>query len=94
MANKENKIEVKLPNGYKLVAEQNTDPDYPYEIFVGLVAPGGGWVQDLATIRNAYTYKNGEVNWAGDLMEVLVYGRSDEEDYTESFEIDLWKGGE
>ena len=47
------KIEINLPNGYKLVAKQNTDTEYQNEIFVGVVDPKGVWSQNLAIIRNS-----------------------------------------
>lgn len=48
---KENeRIAIDLPNGLKLVAEQNQDPDFPNEIFVGIENGDGVWLQDLATM--------------------------------------------
>lgn len=93
--NKENKVEIELPNGYKLVAEQNTGSDYPYEMYVGIVAPGGGWIQDLVTVRNSYKHnEDREVEWSDDSFDVFVFGNKDDEDYTEEFQIGLWKGCE
>ena len=31
------RIVIPLPNGFKLVAEGSTDPNYPYEIYVGIL---------------------------------------------------------
>lgn len=58
-----NRIVIDLPNGYKLVAEQNTDPTYNREIFVGIVDSNGVWHQDLAVIRSSYIIGKDRVMW-------------------------------
>lgn len=90
---KENeRIAIDLPNGLKLVAEQNQDPDFPNEIFVGIENGDGVWLQDLAVIRNAHSTNNiFGVAWHSNLMEVLVYADKDDEDYTDKYAIDIRK---
>lgn len=87
-----NKIMIDLPNGYKLVAEQNTDPSYPYEMFIGLKDRNGFWHQDLAVVRNLYSYGEDldEPLWDENVMEVLVYGDENSEDYTNRFKIGIY----
>ena len=86
------RIEIELDNGYKLVAETGTDSNYPAEIYVGIETPDGSWWQDLATVKNEYEYNDdGSIEYKDGKYEVLVYGREYEEDYTERFEIDLYK---
>lgn len=84
------KFEIELPNGYKLIAEQNADPNYPNEIYVGVLDDRGAWHQDLAVIRAGHmgdpfsrTNKN---------FEVLVYSDAYDEDYTHRFSIDMYEG--
>lgn len=85
------KIVIQLPNGYQLVAERNTDPSYSREIFIGITDGNGVWWQDLAVVRNAYEITdNLKTKWKDDEFEVLVYGKEDDEDYTESFNIGLY----
>ena len=86
-------MKIKLPNGLYLTAEQNTDPDYSYELFIGITDENDRWLQDIATVRNAYHYEDGEVKWE-DRMEALVYEDEENEDYTHSFKINFWKGAE
>lgn len=84
------KFEIELPNGYKLVAEQNADPNYPNEIFIGVCDNRGAWHQDLAVVRAG---RMGESFIGNDKkFEVLVYSDADEEDYTHRFSIDMYKG--
>lgn len=85
-----NKIVIDLSNGLKLVAEQNNDPDYKNEIFVGLMKDDGIWHQDLAIVRNAYSYSDaGKVKWDDENFEVLVFG-NENDDYTECFTISTY----
>ena len=87
------RIGIPLANGYKLVAEQNGDPMFSNEIYVGVVSPSGVWTQDLAIIRQTYSYNGGEkVNWIDDSFDVLVYGDVDCEDFTDEFKVRVYKG--
>lgn len=93
--NKDNKIVIPLPNGYQLVAERNTDPSYNREIFIGITDGNGVWWQDLAVVRNAYEIMdNLKTKWKDNEFEVLVYGKEDDEDYTESFVVGLYHDSE
>ncbi|MDO4841637.1 MAG: hypothetical protein Q3982_03055 [Phoenicibacter congonensis] len=85
------RITIELNNGFKLVAEQNTDPNYRNEIFVGVLAPDGTWHQDLAIVRCAYLTKNGKMAWKDDEFDVLVYGDKDNEDFTDNFTVGLYR---
>lgn len=89
--NRANRIEIELPNGYKLAAEQNTDPQYSREMFIGLIAPNGVWHQDLAIVRSSYRYNGDQVVWDDKQFDVLVYGNKDNEDFTEEFAIGLYE---
>lgn len=90
-----NRIEIPLPNGYRLTAEQNEDSQYPYEMFIGIADKNGCWWQDLAIVRNAYGYDDkDELVWKDGEFDVLVFGREDDTDYTESFEIGLYREDE
>lgn len=86
---KENeRIAIDLPNGLKLVAEQNQDHNFRNEIFVGIENGDGVWLQDLVIIRNAHSTNNiFGVAWCPNLMEVLVYA----DDYTDKYAIDIRK---
>jgi len=87
-------IIIDLSNGLKLVAEQNTDPQFKNEIFIGVMKDDGVWYQDLAIVRNAYSYNStAEVQWDEENFEVLVFGNENDEDYTECFCVGLYHGG-
>lgn len=93
MTNKHQKITIDLPNGFKLVAEQNPDPNFTKEIFLGITDEAGVWYQDLAIVRPKYAYnKQGNPVWSSDEFDVLVYADKDDEDYTDSFSIGLYHG--
>lgn len=89
---KVNRIEINLPNGYKLVAEQNTDPQFDREMFIGIVDSSGVWCQDLAVVRSSYHYDGDDVVWHDDRFDVLVYGDENNEDFTDDFMIGLYQG--
>lgn len=90
----DNRIVIPLLNGFNLVAEQNIDPNYSREIFVGITDSNGvGW-QDLAIVRNAYTCDGDKVKWKEEEFEVLVYSDKENEDFTHDFLIGMYHGGE
>lgn len=91
---KENRIEIELPNGYKLVAEQSTDPQYSREMFVGIMKADGVWYQNLVTVRSSYCYDGDNVIWSDDKFDVLVFGNENNEDFTEDFTIELHQEGD
>ena len=86
-----NRIVIPLSNEFNLIAEQNTDSEYEKEIFIGIESPSGVYWQDLAIVRPAYTFENNHVNFKSNEFEVLVYGNSDCEDYTEQYSVMLRK---
>ena len=94
-----NRIEINLGGGLKLVAERNSDSSYDREIFIGL-ENNGVWSQDLALVRPEYTYAKDEHNeygsilWRNDLFEVLVWGNPNNEDWTNSFQIGKYEPDE
>lgn len=88
-----NKIDIPLPNGFHIVAEQNTDPMYANEIFIGIKDDNGVWYQDLAVVRNAYRYDGDDIIWKYGEFDVLVYSDKDNEDFTHDFTIGLYDGG-
>lgn len=89
---KNQKIVIDLPNGYKLVAEQNSDPNFSKEIFVGVIDPNGVWNQDLAIIRPSYKYDGDTPVWSQDKFDILVYADKDNEDFTDDFTVELFQG--
>lgn len=90
------RIVINLQNGLNLVAEQNPDPNYRNEIFVGIQTSEGVWHQDLAIVRNAYSVEdNLAINWDPDKFFVTVFADKNNEDCTNIFSIGLYadKGG-
>lgn len=90
-----NRITIPLQNGFSLVVEQNSAPDYSREIFIGIMDKNDTWYQDLAIVRNAYIYDNDwNVKWKDGEFEVLVYSDENNEDFTHDFTIGMHNGGE
>ena len=89
---KNNRIEINLGGGLKLVAERNSNSNYDREIMIGLESKGG-WMQDLALVRPGYTYETddqyeyGKIKWKNDAFDVLVWADSKNDDITNYFEI-------
>lgn len=88
------RIAIELPDGHKLVAQQNLAP-YDREIFIGIEDEHGVYLQDLACVRNAFLCGQGPsaeerpVAWRDGLFEVLVWGDENNEDFTEEFCVAL-----
>lgn len=91
--NDNNRIVIDLPNGFQLVAERNTDPNFKNEIFIGITDGNGVWWQDLAIVRQAYEIKQEETEWKDDEFDILVYSDKDNEDFTHDFTVGLYHGG-
>lgn len=85
------RIEIEMPNGTKLVAEVNADPDYK-EIFIGLEDKDGVWIQDLAIVGEKYKYTDsGEKETIDGEYTIKVYSDEYTEDYTHEFDVKEYK---
>ena len=85
-----NRISVPISNGFRLVAEQSSNPDYPREIYIGIEDAQGAWVQDLVIVMNTYRYKkDGQLDYTDDRFDIMVYGDHRNEDYTEKIQVHL-----
>lgn len=86
-----NKIEIPLDNGYKLVAEQNTDSEFNKEIYIGIETPSGVFFQDICTIRPTYSFLGEHVVFDSDKFEMLIYGDAENDDFTQQVIVPLRK---
>lgn len=84
-------LEIQLQPGYKLAAEQNSDPNFSRELIIGVKKDDGSWVQDLAIIRNAYSINDGKVTWDDKTFEMLIYADEQSEDYTDLKRVGLYE---
>lgn len=84
------KFVIPLSNGYKLISERNTG-EFDKELYIGIEDPSGVYVQDLAVIRPTYTFKDNDVIFDADKFEILLFGDSELEDYTDKFVVPLHK---
>lgn len=85
------KIVIPLDNGYKLIAEQNSDSEFNKEIFVGIESDTGVYLQDLVIVRPTYHFENNDVKFDSDKFEMLIFGDEKREDYTESVVVPLFE---
>ena len=72
-----------------LTVEQNDDPSYSKELYVGIQKDNGIWWQDLAIIRPAMVGEESGV-WSKDTFEIKVFADKDNEDYTHEFTVGLY----
>lgn len=85
---------IKIDLGFaKLIVEQGTHLDYSREVYVGL-EKDGQWFQDIAVIGQHYHY--GDDKSVSDPVydegvRVLVYADENNEDYTDEFNIGIYK---
>ena len=87
------KFVIPLSNGCKLIAERNTG-EFDKELYVGIESEDGVYLQDLAIIRPTYSFKGEEVVFGSDAFEILVFGDSELEDYTDKYTVPLHKDDE
>lgn len=72
-----------MDNGNRIVVEHDTDPRSSNELYIGVVDVNGVWIQDIAVVRSMLST---------DKFEVLVYADAYDEDYTNRFVIDTYRG--
>lgn len=83
-----NRIEIDL--GFaKLAVEQGIHPDYPREVYIGL-EKDGQWLQDIAIVAQRYHHEDDKPAYE-EGIRVLVYADKNSEDYTNEFNIGIYK---
>lgn len=86
------KLTIQLGNK-KIVAEiyNNNGPEIPPELCVFLEDEDGNIIQDVCLVRPHYDYRQatGEFEINNDFVDCLVWGDSDDEDYTDKFVIGI-----
>ena len=85
MENKKIKIDLGFAS---LVVEAGNDQ--MKEVYVGLEDSNGSWFQDLTVIGQKY-HVDGENIAYDEGIRVRVFADKDNEDYTHSFDIDIFK---
>ena len=85
MENKKIKIDLGFSS---LVVEAGNDQ--MKEVYVGLEDSNGAWFQDLTVIGQKY-HVDGENIAYDEGIRVRVFADKDNEDYTHSFDIDIFK---
>ena len=85
MENKKIKIDLGFAS---LVVEAGNDQ--MKEVYVGLEDSNGAWFQDLTDIGQKY-HVDGENIAYDEGIRVRVFADKDNEDYTHSFDIDIFK---
>ena len=87
-----NNLVIQLGNK-KIVAEiyNNNGPEIPPELCVYLSDEDGSIIQDICLVRPHYAYKekSGYFETDNNFVDCLVWGDSDEEDYTDKFTIGI-----
>lgn len=81
-------LSVKLPNGKYLVVAKSEDPEYPCEIYVGIMDEDERWSQDLAVIMNDYHYENG-IRKYDNRISMDIYSDSNSDYATDEFKINF-----
>ena len=74
----------------KIVAEINDNnlPEIPIELNVYLTDSNGQIIQDICLVRAHYDYSSkGEFETDNNFVDCLVWGDSDDEDYTNKYVI-------
>ena len=91
-----NRLTIQLGNK-KIVAEiyDNNGPEIPPEMCVFLEEEDGTIIQDICLVRPHYdvNHKTKEFETNNDFVDCLVWGDSDDEDYTNKFVVGIheWK---
>ncbi len=90
----QNKLEIQLGE-YKIVAEINamSIPEIPPELNVSLQDKTGAITQNICLVRPHYGYKKslGEFETDNDFVDCLVWGDSNNEDFSDNHIIAVYK---
>lgn len=86
---------IPLADGHCIQVEATVDSNYK-EVNIGIAETDSkAWVQDLCIVREAYGYnESGNVKPKSGVYEIYVYGDECCEDYTDRFEVPLYKDPE
>lgn len=86
-----NKMSIPIGNGYSLVCERNTDPNFNKEFFL-YVEKDGVFVQDLASVSLDYEINNDlETKYDASKFLMRLYLDELDEDYTNEYRVNLYK---
>ena len=83
------KFVIPLANGYKLISERNSG-EFDKELYVGIEAPNGSYVQDLVIVRPTYRAEDDNIQFDTDKFEILVFGDAYAEDFTDKYTVPLY----
>lgn len=83
-----NRIEIDLGIA-TLTVDKSADPIFPNEIYISL-EKDGQWLQDIATVAQDHYCEDNELTF-NEGIRVLVYADKDSEDYTNEFNIGIYK---
>lgn len=79
----------------KIIAEINdmNKPEFPPELYVYLCNNKSSILQDICLVRPHYEidYQNAQAKRDDDLVDCLVWGESDCENYTDKYVINVYK---
>ena len=81
----DNKLKIVLPNGYKLVAERSTNPDFPNEMYIYIEDTEGVVWQDLTLVRYDEISK---------LFAIYVWDNENSDDYTKKYTVGIYEESE
>lgn len=87
-----NRLVIQLGNK-KIVAEiyDNNGPEIPPELCVFLEEEDGTTIQDICLVRPHYNYnrRTDKFKIDNDFVDCIVWGASDDEDYTDKFVVGI-----
>lgn len=86
---KNNKIEIPIGNNFIVVEAYQADENLPTELTVYIKSKDGTILQDICLIREHYDYKNSSFIKDSKSVDCLVWGESDNEDFTDDFRINI-----
>lgn len=86
-----NKMVIPMGNGYNLVCEKNTDPNFDKEFFI-YVEKDGIFVQDLASVSLDYKIDDSlQTKYNPDKFLMRLYLDEYSEDFTREYKVPLYK---
>lgn len=82
------KIQIPLSEKLSIFVEKGID-DFSKEIIVYIGTKEGRWNQDIVSISPEYDLLKNKISWREDKVNVKIWSDSEDEDYTDSFSINV-----
>ena len=89
-----NKFKIPIGDNFIVTEAYQADPEFPIEITTYIEDKNGVILQDICLVREHYDYNTGKIVLNKNLVDCLVWGNPNNEDFTDDFTMEIRKDEE